>query len=161
MEKENYKRVTITISKKITHIYDAEKKLLIPINEKNHSISINDVENPYFHLKLQLILPEIHLSKKNYVKKVLEFLSPSNLANRIIDIKKQNPQLSLKKILSEAEYNLIQEVSTKIIGTDDDPVRIYDFLSSILKETSKQMDMHSQEFTLQLTRELHNKGLDF
>ncbi len=154
---ENLKKVTIKISKKITHYYNQEKRILIPYSEKK----ICQEPEEYFQFKLQLVLPEIILNKKQYVKKILTFLSPKNLADRIIELKNQNPKLSLKKILSDAEYKLIEEVSTKIIGSDDDPVKIYDFLSMILKETSNQIDLNSKEFTLQLSRELYNKGIEF
>jgi hypothetical protein len=158
MDLEKQKRVTIKISKKITHYYDAEKKLLIPINSKK-IYSFNPIEKE-FHLKLQFILTEVKLSEKNFVKKVLQFLSPSNLAEKMIEYKKQNPHLSLKKLLNKAEFDLIQEISTKVIGTDDDPIKIYDFLGNILKETSFMMNKKSQEFAHQLTQELYNKGIE-
>lgn len=155
---DNLKKVTIKISKKITHYYDQEKKILIPYVGSNIQ---KQPQEEYFQFKLQLVLPEIHLSKRQYVKKILTFLSPKNLANRIIELKNQNPHLSLKKILGDAEYKLIQEVSTKILGSDDDPVKIYEFLSVILKETSNQIDLNSKEFTFQLSKELYNKGIEF
>jgi hypothetical protein len=158
MEKENLKRITIKISKKITHFYDAEKKILVPIGPNNQYILSRHFEDSHFHLKLQLILPELKLNKISFVKKILQRLSPSQLADRIIELKKQYPQKSLKRILNDAEYKLIQEISSKIIGTDEEPEKIYEFLSSILRETSEQMDKHSQEFTYQLTKELQNKG---
>jgi len=158
MEKENLKRITIKISKKITHFYDAEKKILVPIGPHNQSILSKHFEDSHFHLKLQLILQELKLNKISFVKKILQRLSPSQLADRIIELRKQYPQKSLKRILNDAEYKLIQEISSKIIGTDEEPEKIYEFLSSILRETSEQMDKHSQEFTYQLTKELQNKG---
>ncbi len=160
MKDKELKRITIKITKKTTHYYDPQKKILIPISNKSRKTR-KYIDNPYFHFKLQLILPGMELSKKTYIKKFLNHISPEILAERIIELKNKNPEMSFKKILSIAEFNLIQEISAKILGTDDEPTKIYNFLSTILKETSKEMDKNSTDYTYKLTKELYKKGLQF
>ncbi|MCS7206179.1 MAG: hypothetical protein NZ853_10825 [Leptospiraceae bacterium] len=156
MKEKNYKRATIKISKKATFIYDAEKRLLISV--KNSQSKKNDYL--MFQYNLQVVLPEYKISKKVYIQKIMELLSPSELAQRIIEYKSQHPEITLKQALNETEFHLIQEISGKIIGSDDDPTRVYEFLGNVLKETSKEMDKLSSKFVEELSKELFNKGIE-
>lgn len=157
MENKSYKRITIKISKKANYRYDAEKKILIRIKKTRKSrIEINR-----FFYNLQIILPEYKLSKQQYIKKIITRLSPAALVERVIQFKLQNPEVSLKKALNETEFALFQEISGKIIGSDDDPSRVYGFLGEVLKEASTEIENNSENFVHELTRELFEKGIEF
>ncbi len=162
-ENPNLKKVSIKISKNLNYFYDVENKILTPLQKMNRSQKqIFEKENiKEFTIHLHLFMNSVELEKKFFVKKIMKLLQPSLIAEKILKIKKEKPFVSLKKLLGDVELQLIKEISETIIGSDDDPTRVYEFLSEILNLTSKEIENQSGEFKKQLTQELFNQGLEF
>lgn len=150
------RKITIKIEKKANYYYDAEKKLLVKLNKETKS-KYYDKSN--FQFNLQIILPHRDLNKDYLIKKGLEYLKPLKVIQKVLELKKEYPNASLKKMIDDTEYSMIKQISSTLLGSDDNPARIYEYLSDILLQISKQLETEYNEFNHLLAEELKKRGL--
>lgn len=145
------RKVTIKIEKKAEYFFDSEKKLLIKINQTN---KIQFFDNPNFQFHLNFIVPHLNLDENYLIQKTLNFLHPTVLLEKILQLKKENSETSLKKLINDTEYMMMKQISSTLMGCDDDPSKIYDFLGNVLLKASKELEKIYLDFHYMLVEEL-------
>lgn len=144
------KKISIRLAKSIQYQYLADERRLIPIDQAIANDSSVTVE---------MVLKSYQLQPEPFVANLLEKFHPDTIADRMVKLLKQDTEKDFHKALDRAEYDVVRTSAAQVIGSDDDPNRIYKFLGNILKIASKRMEHENQGFVNDLTIALQNRGL--
>ncbi len=145
------KRVKIKIEKKVDYYYDSERKFLIKLDKKSNS---KFLDYPNFQYYLNFVVPHLNLNENYLIQKTLNFLHPTVLLEKVLELKKENSQISLKKLINDTEYMMMKQISSTLMGCDDDPSKIYDYLANVLLKASKELEKIYTDFHYLLAEEL-------
>ncbi|MFN3603222.1 MAG: hypothetical protein ACK4UJ_00785 [Leptonema sp. (in: bacteria)] len=156
-KKSIMRRITIKIEKEAKYYYDAERKLLIPIYEDSKR---SVVKENTFKFYLQMVLPYLSISTKHLIAKTLHSLQPMNVIAKVLERKGLTPKHSLINLIQETEFVMLKEISSKILGADEDPTKIYEFLSKILIELSKELEKVQSQYYALILEELKKKEFE-
>jgi len=144
------KKVTIHVTKAIRYWYRAEERRLVPVPldfSEDHTTSV------------EMILQATHFQKQSFVEKLMQRFNPDRIAKRMQELVDQGIEKNFHKALDRAEYEIVRQAAASVIGSDDDPSRIYSYLGDLLKDASSEMEAKNQSFVQNLTLALKRRGL--
>lgn len=145
----NRKKVTVRLSKPVRYSFEGEEKRLLPLSDASVQYSIT----------VEMILPSVDLEPGPFVRNLIGNFRPEHIADRMQILLEKSDDKDFTKALDQAEYDVVRLSAARVLGSDDDPTRVYRFLGDILKEASKRMERENGGFVQKLTAALHDRGL--
>ncbi|MBW7858134.1 MAG: hypothetical protein H3C43_07575, partial [Leptonema sp. (in: Bacteria)] len=124
------KKISIRLGKLIQYQYLAEEKRLVQV----HSTEADD-----YSLTFEMVLNAYNIKAEPFVNNLLEKFHPESIADRMVKLLEKDTEKDFHQALDRAEYDVVRLSASQVIGSDDEPSRIYKFLGDILKIASKRM----------------------
>lgn len=143
------KKVTVRLSKPIRYRYQGDRRRLLPASEKEQEFAVS----------VEMVLPSIDLSTTPFVQNLMREFRPDHIADRMLILMQKSDDRDFNRALDQAEYDVVRLSAARVLGSDDDPTRVYKFLGEVLKEASREMEHDSRGFVQKLTAALQDRGL--
>lgn len=145
----NRKKVTVRLSKPVRYSFQGDEKRLLPLSDASVQYSIT----------VEMVLPSIDLEPGPFVRNLIRHFRPEHIADRMQILLEKSDDKDFTKALDQAEYDIVRLSAARVLGSDDDPTRVYRFLGDVLKEASKRMENENGGFVQKLTAALQDRGL--